>query len=93
MCDAGLATTDAPAALRPPGRGVQELNRTGAASPVSSAGMQICGRPHGKNSGVDCHFLLQGIFLTQELNPALLRCKQMLYLLSLSYVSETMYLL
>ena len=55
--------------------------------------MQICGRPHGKNSGVDCHFLLQGIFLTQELNPALLRCKQMLYLLSLSYVSETMYLL
>ena len=47
----------------------------------------------GKNSGVDCHFLLQGIFLTQELNPALLRCRQMLYLLSLSYVSETMYLL
>ena len=47
----------------------------------------------GKNSGVDCHFLLQGIFLTQELNPALLHCRQMLYLLRLSYVSETMYLL
>ena len=26
----------------------------------------------GKNTGVGCHFLLQGIFLTQELNPRLL---------------------
>ena len=26
----------------------------------------------GKNTGVDCHFLLQGIFLTQGLNPCLL---------------------
>ena len=26
----------------------------------------------GKNTGVDCHFLFQGIFLTQELNPCLL---------------------
>ena len=26
----------------------------------------------GKNSGVGCHFLLQGIFLTQESNPCLL---------------------
>ena len=26
----------------------------------------------GKNSGVGCHFLLQGIFLTQGLNPHLL---------------------
>ena len=26
----------------------------------------------GKNTGVGCHFLLQGIFLTQELNPCLL---------------------
>ena len=25
----------------------------------------------GKNPGVGCHFLLQGIFLTQELNPGL----------------------
>ena len=29
-----------------------------------------------------CHFLLQGIFPTQELNPGLLHCKQMLYHLS-----------
>ena len=26
----------------------------------------------GKNTGVGCHFLLQGIFLTQGLNPHLL---------------------
>ena len=26
----------------------------------------------GKNTGVGCYFLLQGIFLTQELNPSLL---------------------
>ena len=26
----------------------------------------------GKNTGVDCHALLQGIFLIQELNPCLL---------------------
>ena len=29
----------------------------------------------GKNSGVGCHFLLQGIFLTQESNPGLLHCR------------------
>ena len=27
----------------------------------------------GKNTGVGCHALLQGIFPTQELNPSLLR--------------------
>ena len=31
---------------------------------------------------VDCHFLLQGIFLTQDSNPGLLPCRQMLYRLS-----------
>ena len=36
----------------------------------------------GKNAGVGCHFLLQGIFLTQELNPSLLHCKQVIYQLS-----------
>ena len=29
----------------------------------------------GKNTGVGCHFLLQGIFLTQGLNPCLLPCR------------------
>ena len=35
-----------------------------------------------KNTGVGCHFLLQGIFLTQGLNSGLLHCRQMLYQLS-----------
>ena len=34
------------------------------------------------NTGVGCHFLLQGIFPTQELNPGLLNCRQILYGLS-----------
>ena len=33
----------------------------------------------GKNTGVGCHFLLQGTFPTQESNPGLLHCRQMLY--------------
>ena len=36
----------------------------------------------GKSTGVGCHFLLQGIFPTQGLNPGLLHWKQMLYRLS-----------
>ena len=32
-----------------------------------------------KNNGVGCHFLLQGIFLTQGLNPHLLHCRWILY--------------
>ena len=36
----------------------------------------------GKNTGVGCHFLLQGIFPTQGQNPCLLPCRQMLYRLS-----------
>ena len=36
----------------------------------------------GKSTGVGCHFLLQGIFVTQESNPGLLHCRQTLYLLS-----------
>ena len=30
----------------------------------------------GKSAGVDCHFLLQGIFPTQESNPGLPHCGQ-----------------
>ena len=30
----------------------------------------------GKNTGVHCHSLLQGIFLSQELNRSLLHCRQ-----------------
>ena len=36
----------------------------------------------GKNAGVSCHSLLQGILLTQGLNPGLPHCRQTLYRLS-----------
>ena len=36
----------------------------------------------GKNTGMDCHFLLQGIFPTQGSNLGLPHCKQTLYRLS-----------
>ena len=36
----------------------------------------------GKDTGVGCHFLLQGIFPTQGSNPGLLHCRQILYRLS-----------
>ena len=35
-----------------------------------------------KNTGVSCHFLLQGIFLTPGLNLGLLHCRQFLYCVS-----------
>ena len=34
---------------------------------------------------MDCHVLLQGIFLTQESNPGLLHCRQILYRLSYAH--------
>ena len=36
----------------------------------------------GKNTGVGCHFLLQGIFPTHGLNLGLLQCRQILFCLS-----------
>ena len=36
----------------------------------------------GKNTGMGCHFLLQGIFLTHGSNLSLLHCRQTLYPLS-----------
>ena len=36
----------------------------------------------GKDNGVGCHFLLQGVFPTQGWNPGLLHCRQILYRLS-----------
>ena len=36
----------------------------------------------GKNTRLGSQSLLQGIFLTQGVNPGLLRCRQILYLLS-----------
>ena len=36
----------------------------------------------GKNTGMSCHVLLQGIFPTQALSPGLLHCRRILYQLT-----------
>ena len=36
----------------------------------------------GRTTGMDCHFILQRIFLTLGSNPGLLHCRQILYHLS-----------
>jgi len=61
---------------------VAKLCLTLAISWTSLPGSSVHGDSRGKNTGVGCHFLLQGIFLTQELNPGLLHCRQILYWLS-----------
>ena len=48
----------------------------------SSPGSSVHGNSPGKNIGVDCHPLLQGIFPSPGLNPHLLHCRQILYHLS-----------
>ena len=67
---------------------------------LSHSVMSSCLQPHGlqstrllcpwdfpgENTGMGCHFLLQGIFPTQGSNPHLLRllhCRQILYPLSI----------
>ena len=42
----------------------------------------VHGDSPGKNTGVGCHAFLQGIFTTQESNPGLPHCRQILYCLS-----------
>ena len=48
----------------------------------SLPGSSVRGDSPGKNTGVRCHALLQGIFPTQGSNPGLLHCKWILYHLS-----------
>ena len=45
----------------------------------SLPGPSVHGYSPGKNTGVGCHFLLQGIFQIQGLNPGLLHCRWILY--------------
>ena len=47
-----------------------------------SAGLLCPWDSPGKNVGVGCHALLQGISPTQALHPGLLHCRQILYCLS-----------
>ena len=46
----------------------------------------------GKDTGVGCHFLLQGIFPTQGSNLGLLHCSQILYWLSYKGNTKITYL-
>ena len=48
----------------------------------SPSGSSVHGILQAKNTGVCCHSLPQGIFLTQGSNPGLLHCSQILYCLS-----------
>ena len=48
----------------------------------SPPGFSVLGDSPGKNTGVGCHVLLQEICPTQESNPGLLHCRQILYRLS-----------
>ena len=50
-------------------------------------GFSVHGNSQGKNTGVGSHSLLQGIFLTQELNLGLPHCRQILYHLSHQFSS------
>ena len=48
----------------------------------SLPGSSVYGDSPSKNTGVGCHALLQGIFLTEGSSPGLLHCKQILCHLS-----------
>ena len=48
----------------------------------SPPGSSVHGDSPGKNTGMGCHDLLQGIFPTQGSNPGLPHCRQILYHLS-----------
>ena len=50
-------------------------DRMDCSPPVSS----VHGDSPGKNIGVDCHAIFQGIFPTQGSNPGLPHCRQILY--------------
>ena len=48
----------------------------------SLSGSSVHGGSPGKDTGVGCHTLLQGIFPTQGSNPGLPYCRQILYRLN-----------
>ena len=50
-------------------------------SPQRRTGSSVHGDSPGKNSGVGCHVLLQGVFPTQGSSPGLLHCRWILYCL------------
>ena len=63
---------------------VKLLSRVRLCDPMNCKPTRLLGPWNfpGKGTGVDCHFLLQGIFPTQGSNSGLLHCRQSLYHLS-----------
>ena len=63
---------------------MKSLHRVQLCDPMycNLPGSSIHGIFPGKNTRVGCHFLFQGIFLTQGLKPGLLHSRQTLYPLS-----------
>ena len=57
----------------------------------SLPGSSAHGDSPGKNAGVGCHALLQGVFPIQGLNPRLLHCRRILYYLSHQGSPSTVY--
>ena len=58
------------------------LSELGSCDRADSQKMQQEPSTPGKHTGMGCHSLLQGIFLTQGSNSSLLRCRQILQHLS-----------
>ena len=60
---------------------LQSLSRVGFLQPrgLQPARFLCLWDSPGKNTGVGCRGLLQGIFPTQGSNPGLLHCRQILY--------------
>ena len=52
------------------------LSHTVVFNSLRTHGLFVYGDSPGKNTGVGCHALLQGIFPTQESSPGLPNCKQ-----------------
>ena len=75
--DPSASAGDAEACVRPLGQ--EGPLQEGMATHSSILAWRI---PWTEELGVDCHSLLQGIFLTQGSNPGLLRCRQILHHLS-----------
>ena len=57
----------------------------------SPPGFSVHGDSPGKNTGVGCHALLQGIFPTQGSNTGFPYCRQILYCLSYQKAQITTY--
>ena len=86
LCDTGYRKVIKILALLVEGMKVKVLvtqSCTTLATPCTVAHRFLCPwNSSSKNTEVDRHTLLQGIFLTQRSNPSLLHCSQILYHLS-----------